>query len=40
VFVPRTSSTSVATWFWQMDGRSVERVILGVRPSELILLEF
>jgi hypothetical protein len=40
VFVPRTSSTSVATWFWQTEGRSVERVILGVRPSELILLEF
>jgi hypothetical protein len=40
VFVPRTSSTSVATWFWQMEGRSAEHVILGVRPSEFILLEF
>jgi hypothetical protein len=40
VFVPRISSTSVATWFWQTEGRSVKRVILGVRPSEFILLEF
>jgi hypothetical protein len=40
VFVPRTSSTPVATWFWQAEGRSAERVILGVRPSEFILLEF
>jgi hypothetical protein len=24
VFVPRTSSTPVATWFWQTEGRSVE----------------
>jgi hypothetical protein len=40
VFVPRTSSTPVATWFWQMEGRSAERVILGVRPSEFILSEF
>jgi hypothetical protein len=40
VFVPRTSSTPVDTWFWQTKGRSVERVILGVRPSEFILLEF
>jgi hypothetical protein len=40
VFVPRTSSTPVATWFWQTEGRSAERVILGVRPSEFILLEF
>jgi hypothetical protein len=40
VFVPRTSSTPVATWFWQTEGRSVERVILGVRLSEFILLEF
>jgi hypothetical protein len=40
VFVPRTSSTLVATWFWQTEGRSVERVILGVRLSEFILLEF
>jgi hypothetical protein len=39
VFVPRTSSTPVATWFWQKEGRSTERVILGVRPSEFILLE-
>jgi hypothetical protein len=31
VFVPRTSSTSVATWLSQTEGRSVERVILGVR---------
>jgi hypothetical protein len=29
VFVPRTSSTPVATWFWQTEGRSAERVILG-----------
>jgi hypothetical protein len=40
VFVPRTSSTLVATWFWQTEGRSAEHVILGVRPSEFILLEF
>jgi hypothetical protein len=40
VFVPRTSSTLVATWFWQTEGRSAECVILGVRPSEFILLEF
>jgi hypothetical protein len=39
-FVPRTSSTPVATWFWQTEGRSAERVILGVRPSEFILSEF
>jgi hypothetical protein len=32
-FVPRTSSTPVATWFWQAEGRSAERVISGVRPS-------
>jgi hypothetical protein len=29
VFVPRTSSTSVAAWFWQTEGRSAECVILG-----------
>jgi hypothetical protein len=40
VFVPRTSSTPMATWFWQTEGRSAERVILGVRPSEFILSEF
>jgi hypothetical protein len=40
VFVPRTSSTPVATWFWQTEGRSAKRVILGVRPSEFILSEF
>jgi hypothetical protein len=40
VFVPRTSSTPVATWFWQTEGRSAERVILGARPSEFILSEF
>jgi hypothetical protein len=40
VFVPRTSSTPVATWFWQTEGRSAEHVILGVRPSKFILLEF
>jgi hypothetical protein len=40
VFVPRTSSTSMATWFWQTEGRGAERVILGVRPSGFILLEF
>jgi hypothetical protein len=39
-FVSRTSSTPVATWFWQTEGRSAERVILGVRPSEFILSEF
>jgi hypothetical protein len=39
-FVPRISSTPVATWFWQTEGRSVERVILGVRPSEFVLSEF
>jgi hypothetical protein len=39
-FVPRTSSTPVDTWFWQTEGRSVERVILGVRPSEFVLSEF
>jgi hypothetical protein len=40
VFVPRTSSTPVATWFGQTEDRSAERVILEVRPSEFILLEF
>jgi hypothetical protein len=40
VFVPRASSTPVATWSWQTEGRSAERVILGVRSSEFILLEF
>jgi hypothetical protein len=40
VFVPRTSNTLVATWFWQTEGRSAEFVILGVRPSEFIFLEF
>jgi hypothetical protein len=40
VFVPRTSSTPVATWFWQTEGKSAECVILGVRPSEFILSEF
>jgi hypothetical protein len=40
VFVPRNSSTPVATWFWLTEGRSAERVTLGVRPSEFILLEF
>jgi hypothetical protein len=40
VFVPRTSSTAVATWFWQTEGRSAEHVILGFRPSEFILSEF
>jgi hypothetical protein len=39
VFVPRTSSTSVATWFWQTEVRSAEHVTLGVRPSEFILFE-
>jgi hypothetical protein len=39
VFILRTSSTSVTTWFWQTEGRSAERVILGVRPSKFILLE-
>jgi hypothetical protein len=39
-FVPRTSSTPMATWFWQTEGRSMERVILGVRPSEFILSKF
>jgi hypothetical protein len=24
MFVPRTSSTPVATWFWQTEGRSAE----------------
>jgi hypothetical protein len=40
VFVPRTSSTPVAMWFWQTEGRSAEYVILGVRLSEFILSEF
>jgi hypothetical protein len=40
VFVPSTSSTPLATWFWQTEGRSAECVILGVRPSKFILLEF
>jgi hypothetical protein len=40
VFVLRTSSTPVATWFWQTEGRSAEHVILGVRLSEFILSEF
>jgi hypothetical protein len=39
-FVPRISSTPVGTWFRQTEGRSAERVILGVRPSEFILSEF
>jgi hypothetical protein len=39
-FVSRTSSTPVATWYWQTRGRSAECVILGVRPSGFILLEF
>jgi hypothetical protein len=39
-FVPRTSSTPVATWFWQTEGRIAECVILGVRPSEFFLSEF
>jgi hypothetical protein len=30
VFVSRTSSTPIAMWFWQTEGRSAERVILGV----------
>jgi hypothetical protein len=29
----------VATWFWQTEGRSTEREILGVQSSEFILLE-
>jgi hypothetical protein len=37
VFVPRTSSTLVATWFWQTEGISAEPVILGVRPSSSCL---
>jgi hypothetical protein len=28
-FVPRTSSTLVAMWFWQIESRSAERVISG-----------
>jgi hypothetical protein len=40
VFVPRTSTTLVATWFWKTEGKSAEHVILGVRPSEVIMLEF
>jgi hypothetical protein len=40
VFVHKTSSTSVATWSWQSEGRSAECVILGVRLSGSILLEF
>jgi hypothetical protein len=32
-FVPRTSSTPVATWFWQTEGRSAEHEFSGVRPS-------
>jgi hypothetical protein len=40
VFVLKTSSTLVATWFWQTEGRSAEHVFLGVRSSEFILLEF
>jgi hypothetical protein len=32
-FVPMTSSTAVAAWFWQTEGRSAERVISGVQPS-------
>jgi hypothetical protein len=37
VFVPRTSSTPVATWFWQTKGRSAERVILE-GPTERVHL--
>jgi hypothetical protein len=40
VSVPRTSRTQVATWFWQTKGRNAEHVVLGVRLSEFILLEF
>jgi hypothetical protein len=40
VFVPRTSRTPVATLFCQTEGRSAERVILGVRPRKFILSEF
>jgi hypothetical protein len=36
-FVPRTSSTPVATWFWQTEGRSAECVILG-GPTERVHL--
>jgi hypothetical protein len=32
-FVTRTSSTTVATWFWLTEGRSAERAISGVRLS-------
>jgi hypothetical protein len=37
MFVPRTSSTPVAMWFWQTEGRSAERVILG-GPTERVHL--
>jgi hypothetical protein len=40
VSVSRTSSTPVATWFWQTEDTSAEHVILWVRPSEFVLLEF
>jgi hypothetical protein len=36
-FVPRTSSTPVATWCWQTEGRSAERVIFG-GPTERVHL--
>jgi hypothetical protein len=32
-FVPMTSSTPVATWFWKTEGRSAEHEFSGVRPS-------
>jgi hypothetical protein len=40
VFVPKTSSTPMATWFWQTEGTSAERVISRVQLSEFILSEF
>jgi hypothetical protein len=36
VFVPRTSSTPVATWFWQTEGRSAECDFGG--PTERVHL--
>jgi hypothetical protein len=36
VFAPRTSSTPVATWFWQTEGRSAECDLGG--PTERVHL--
>jgi hypothetical protein len=37
VFVPRTSSTPVATWFWQTGGRKCGACVFG-GPTERVHL--